>query len=109
MTWEVMCRVRPGTVGIGPAAVPSITSLVPLAPFRATCTFLSTVSSASVWVAKQSPATNTVGIVAKPASRLRREKLLRFDASVTVVLLGDSLCERYESHNSLLRIIVPIL
>src|SRR5215471_1143745 len=99
-----MWRVSPGTVGIGPAAVPSITSLVPVTPFRAACTFLSAASSASVWAAKESPATNTAGIVAKPASRLRRERLRRLDVSVTLVLLGNSLCEHYESHDSLLRI-----
>src|SRR5262249_1148646 len=60
-----------------------MTSLVPLASFRAAWTSCAAESSGPVSEARW-PARNSVGIVARPASRLRRETRDGLDASDTV-------------------------
>src|SRR5215472_8962011 len=86
----MLCRVRPGIVGAGPPPLPRMTSLVPLASFRAAWTSCAAEPSGAVSEAPEPAATNnSVGIVAKLASRLRRETGERLDASVTVSLLSE--------------------
>src|SRR5215470_17418356 len=65
-----------------------MTSLVPLASFRAAWTSCAAELSGAVREAREPAATNSVGIVARPASRLRRETRDGLDASVTVSLLS---------------------
>src|SRR5215469_10465546 len=65
-----------------------MTSLVPLASLRAAWTSCAAEPSGAVWEAREPAATNSVGIVARPASRLRRETRDGLDASVTVSLLS---------------------
>src|SRR5215467_3306457 len=48
-----MCRVRPGTLGLGPAPVPSMTSLVWFPFLRAARTSLPVVLLAVVWAASE--------------------------------------------------------
>src|SRR5215472_17799751 len=91
ITCAVLCRVRPGIVGAGPPPLPRITSLVPLASFRAAWTFCAVESSRAVWETRELAATNNAGIVAKPASSPRRETLDSLDGSVTVSLLSGHL------------------
>jgi len=91
-----MCRVRPGTVGFGPAPVPRMTSLVPLAFFRAAWTSCAAEPSGAVWEARKPAAASSVGIVARPASRLRRETQDGLDALVTVSPLSEPPRQRVE-------------
>ena len=69
----VICRVRPGTLGCGPAPVPRMTSLVPLAFFSAVWASLAGASQPLVATAFDRVAVNRAGIVARLANRLRRE------------------------------------
>src|SRR5215467_14077977 len=87
ITCEVMCRVRPGTVGPGPPPVPSMTSFVSLAFFRAVWTSLTVVPPATVWAARELAPTNIVDIVAKSTSRLRRDTREFSGASIKVLIL----------------------
>src|SRR5215468_10683963 len=90
ITCDVLCRVRPGTIGDGPPPEPRMTSLVPVAFFKAAWTSCTAAPSGFVWAAREPAATNNVGIVARPASRLRRE-IRDLDASFIVSLLSGSL------------------
>jgi len=100
ITCEVMCLVRPGMVGFGPAPVPRMTSFVPLAFFRADWASSTAAPPAAVWVAREPAPTKSVGIVARPARRFRRERRDRLDVSVTVSLL----CEPPREGPSILRL-----
>src|SRR5262249_23979603 len=93
MTCDVMCRVRFGTLGFGPAPEPRITSLVPLPRFRAAWISLSCASSAAVWAAGEIPAVNARGAAARLVNRPRRERLDRFQMSATLRLLTGTLSQ----------------
>src|SRR5262249_57292197 len=85
ITCEVIARERPGT---GPAAVPSSTSLVPLASFSAACVCCGSQRGPPVCAIPGAVVATSAGAAARPASTLRRERPDVSDVSVTLLPLG---------------------
>src|SRR5215471_5362549 len=103
-----MCRVRPGTIGFGPPPVPRRTSLVPLAFFRAAWTSLTAASQPAVWAARDRVANNRLGIVARPANKLLRERREHSDAYVTVTpFCGPARADRQGAYAARLPLSIP--